>query len=573
MEFDDILNDIGVFGRFQWRLYGGVFMCSVAGSVVNLAQVFVGGDMDHWCHAPELEHLNCSSAEWPGGEQQCMEMMKSIAIPHATSSTDEYERCIRYDLTGVEASWTSSLGGWETSDYTNDTIACDEGWVYDTSQFQTTIISEFDLVCNKRSLPDLAQSMFYVGMLLGSAIFGAMSDRYGRYRTYVICVTLGMLSTFLTAASNSYAMYTIVRTIAGGAGMGVYLVVFTLFSEFVGPSKRTFVSYILSFWIAIGLISLGGLAYLIRQWRLLMFVLGLPALIVCACIPLVTESPRWLISKGRFTEAEAIIRKVAYVNGKDLPKDYFRKWEKSEKQLEESQTNKGSATDLLFNRDIRIKTLNLMWVWCVVSLVYYGLSLNTGALGGDIYVSFIISSVIEMPAHLYVLFALDWFGRKPNLCGSLILGGISCIVSVFIPLGAWRTTVVMLGKFFISISFTSLYIFTVEQYPTPVRNMGLGLCSTFARLGSISAPLILISQDYWKPLPYVIFGVFAITGGLCTLALPETAGRNLPESVNEKTQIFDDTLDNETPTIDNSDQMSTKKNHFALDNSSFIIDT
>ena len=70
------------------------------------------------------------------------------------------------------------------------------------------------------------------------------------------------------------------------------------------------------------------------------------------------------------------------------------------------------------------------------------------------------------------------------------------------------------------------------------RNMGLGLCSTFARLGSISAPLILIFQDYWKPLPYVIFGVFAVTGGLCTLALPETAGRNLPESVNEKTQML-----------------------------------
>lgn len=69
------------------------------------------------------------------------------------------------------------------------------------------------------------------------------------------------------------------------------------------------------------------------------------------------------------------------------------------------------------------------------------------------------------------------------------------------------------------------------------RNAGLGMCSSFGRLGSITSPLIFIIGDLWAPLPFVVFGVLAIIGGLLSLLLPETKGKNLADNIKEGEQL------------------------------------
>ena len=49
----------------------------------------------------------------------------------------------------------------------------------------------------------------------------------------------------------------------------------------------------------------------------------------------------------------------------------------------------------------------------------------------------------------------------------------------------------MTGKFLISMTFAIAYLYTAELFPTKVRNLAVGLASTFARIGSISAPYIV----------------------------------------------------------------------------------
>ncbi len=63
------------------------------------------------------------------------------------------------------------------------------------------------------------------------------------------------------------------------------------------------------------------------------------------------------------------------------------------------------------------------------------------------------------------------------------------------------------------------------------------MCSALGRVGSISAPLIFIIGDFWEPLPFVLFGVLSIVGGLMALLLPETLGKNLPETIEEGEQF------------------------------------
>ena len=64
--------------------------------------------------------------------------------------------------------------------------------------------------------------------------------------------------------------------------------------------------------------------------------------------------------------------------------------------------------------------------------MYYGLSQSTGSLGVDFYLSFFISGAIEVPAYIYIWIALDRIGRKPNLSVPYIIGGIACIVAIFL---------------------------------------------------------------------------------------------------------------------------------------------
>ena len=67
----------------------------------------------------------------------------------------------------------------------------------------------------------------------------------------------------------------------------------------------------------------------------------------------------------------------------------------------------------------------------VVSMVYYGLSLNTGNLGGDFYLNFTISGLVEFPAYTLCLLLLDRIGRKWLHCSTMVLGGLACISTVF----------------------------------------------------------------------------------------------------------------------------------------------
>ena len=52
-------------------------------------------------------------------------------------------------------------------------------------------------------------------------------------------------------------------------------------------------------------------------------------------------------------------------------------------------------------------------------------------------------------------------------------------------------TIAMVGKFLISMTFAIAYLYTAELFPTKVRNVAVGTASTFARIGSMSAPYIV----------------------------------------------------------------------------------
>ncbi|XP_010782425.1 solute carrier family 22 member 13-like [Notothenia coriiceps] len=91
------------------------------------------------------------------------------------------------------------------------------------------------------------------------------------------------------------------------------------------------------------------------------------------------------------------------------------------------------------------------------------------------------------------------------------------------------TVVAVVGKFAATTSFSIVYVYTAELYPTTLRQNGVGLNSMCARVAGILAPPIRLLEVYHWTIPMLIYGIVPITaGGLCLL-LPETLNVELQD--------------------------------------------
>ena len=248
------------------------------------------------------------------------------------------------------------------------------------------------------------------------------------------------------------------------------------------------------------------------------------------------ESPRWLIANGKTEAARKIIEAAAETNKVKLSPEVWREdTEDTEEKAESDQPVYGPLD--LFRRSQLVITLPLFFCWPVVTMLYYGLSLSADKIQmtENVYLSFILVSLIEIPSHLLVPLIIDVWGRKPIFFLALFVPGICCIVAAFLTPGTAIFAILTLGaKAAVTGAFNVTYIYTAELFPTSIRATAVGACSTMARVGGALAPIIgkyLIELGTISEIvPLCLFGGFGLAGGLCALLLPDTVGFPLPST-------------------------------------------
>eukprot|EP00057_Strongylocentrotus_purpuratus_P035012 XP_797406.1 PREDICTED: organic cation transporter protein-like [Strongylocentrotus purpuratus] len=494
-----------------------------------MISVFINAPVDHWCATPEWGP-RCK--QYGLSEEACELAQKEGSIPSNYTSDGEleYAQCEKYNVSGV-GFWP----GIDPSNYSSGTMSCDNGWVYDDSQYNTTTVSDFDLVCGNGDLTQVSQSIYYGGTLAGSIFFGILSDVIGRWWTLLLTNLVSLVSGVVIVFSPNWWFFATMRFFMGFGNIPFKLTLYVIGTEYIGPSKRSLV-ILITISYAVGYMFLALPAYYIRSWRLLTLTMTLPLLSLFIFFIWLPESARWLISVGKYDKAEKVITKVAEVNKVKLQKPLFTV-EFMEEQERIRKEHRPTGLDLIRTPRMRMRTINLVFIWMVTGMVYHGLSLNSSNLGTNNYVAFAITGGIEIPAYIMDIFIVEFFGRRLSLFFCLMLGGVACLSTAFIPTGVALTTVAMIGKFGISGAFAIIFLYTVELYPTNIRGIAMGSCSMFSRVATISAPLVLILAKYWDPLPIVIYGSLSVIASLSALALPETRGKKLPETLEEGEQF------------------------------------
>ncbi|XP_065332328.1 organic cation transporter protein [Cloeon dipterum] len=505
-DIDNLMGHIGEFGKYQMRQFLLHILAGGTAGVHMLSLVTVAATPDHRCLVDGVESAFNATYNDP-------DMRQYIPVVDG-----EFDSCHLYDSN-------------------NDTITCNQ-WVYDNQYYRSSRVIDWNMICDHRWMAAVSQSVFMFGVFTGAVVLGSLADRFGRKTIFCLSGLLQLILGVSVAFFSEYYSFLFMRYLLGIFGSaGAYITGFVLTMELVGPSKRTIcgISFQASFALGVMLVALWGA--LIGDRVMLQVVYGLHSLLIIPHYWIMDESPRWLWSQGRIHEAVSIVEKAAKMNGQDAPDRafYVSRGMSGMRTKEEMELNapKAGIIDLVRTPNLRAKTLNCALNWFANSIVYYGLSLNTGKLLGNPYLMLFIVGLVEWPSYIATVLLMDRTGRRSLISSTMLLGGFACLLAVFIPNGTVVTVIVMVGKFFIAASFAIIYNYTAEMFPTVVRNTALGVGSMCARLSGALTPMIGLLDSLDKTLPTVIFASLALLAGALALFLPETAGKPMPQTLEE----------------------------------------
>ena len=136
-------------------------------------------------------------------------------------------------------------------------------------------------------------------------------------------------------------------------------------------------------------------------------------------------------------------------------------------------------------------------------------------------------------------------GRRPSTFYMEVVAGVSLMALLVVP-DSYKSVFAIfpqIGKFALAAAYGGIYIYSAEIFPTTIKNFGIGVCSSIARIaGVISQFIEMIPNSRFcveneeincKKIPYVIYGVLTIVGCLLMFFLPETNGQTSPENIEE----------------------------------------
>ena len=284
----------------------------------------------------------------------------------------------------------------------------------------------------------------------------------------------------------------------------------------------------------------GVVAYVGQSWRVIWWY---GALLNAFIIPIwlyLSESPRWLLAKGKYNEAKKSISYAANLNNAIVPEHVMNEIieEAKKKNQMQSQRRRLGANIRFYRSGTIWKNLWLIYLaWFATLMVHFGLLRRSVRQDtGDIYVNFFLMDSTELIAIVISLLTINRLGRRTLLvlsCG--IGGGFIVVGQITSTLGYKIATVWLLfvAKTCASISNQVFTVYVAELFPTDIRNTALGSGNTFGRLGALCGSL-LVNSPLLAHYDLAILGLSYLVATVAVfILLPETNGCSMPETMDD----------------------------------------
>ena len=355
-------------------------------------------------------------------------------------------------------------------------------------------------------------TLFFLGMMVGAALFGRLADRFGRRRVLIFTVAVDALFGFASVFAPSFEVLLALRFVTGAAVGGTLPVDYAMMAEFLPPRNRgRWLVMLEGFWaigtVVVALVAWAASAYgYAEAWRAIFMATAVPALIGVGLRVFVPESPMYLIKTGRVAEARTVLSRLLEINGRP-PLD---------RDADIALPQHGETTGL-FSPSLKRRTLLMLAVWFLVSLSYYGVfTWMPPRLAGEGFgfvrgYGFLLAlALAQLPSYALAAWGVETVGRKPTLIAFLLLSAAGCGLFALASSAILIGTALMVMSFALLGSWGALYAYTPELYPTASRATGMGAAGAMARLGGLLAPTLIA---------YLVTQSFALAVGLFALLL------------------------------------------------------
>jgi len=394
-------------------------------------------------------------------------------------------------------------------------------------------------------IPDMTRSSFatapqmalvgsatLIGLFLGTLAQGEFTDRFGRKTVYQFNLLLYGTATIAAAFAPDYTWLAIGRFIAG-IGLGAEQpLCFAYAGEYAPKAIRgRFIAGVqliggACVWPITTLFALSFRDTL--GWRGCWIVIGICALIVFVFRFSLPESPRWLATHGQGKRALDLLESMGIA--RPPPGEIL---------IEDAASDTHTDPFVVVFRHYRGRVLAGM----VCFVAFFGVALGLGAWLPSMIaergmtitksLTYTLGMQLAFPcASLFMMFALERFGRKITATSAFVLAGVFAVG--FVNAGT-NTTLLIVGFcmiFFIQLAGNSMQIFCSEVFPTNARASGFGLAQSAGRVGTafIIPAILWIQTGYGVGTVFICVAiVLVIAATTVNLIGPETRGLSLDE--------------------------------------------
>jgi OCT family organic cation transporter-like MFS transporter 4/5 len=330
-----------------------------------------------------------------------------------------------------------------------------------------------------------------------------ISDKYGRLSSAKVSLTLKILAGVGQIFSPNIYFYFIARFFIGFAMYGTYLNGYVLIAEWVGPKIRGKMAVMPDTGYCIGDLVLPWIFYHIpNYYKIESNVVTIQFFLSIGYVFVVKVSPRLQLIHGKYEEAEETLRKAAREKGLYSVDEINRRIKKLEKFMrkeqefiEKQRLDQNSIFAFWKDKNILKTTLILYFSWFSFGLVAFRSFFNVQNLGGSLHFNSFTTSISRAISVALLYFVIQRFDRR-SLMRTVM---ISKAAVFLLLLRCTFNDVLLLPRIlFHNISsiagwldYAIIYIYSTEFFPTTLRQRSIGICSVFARIGSMIAPFIL----------------------------------------------------------------------------------
>lgn len=322
--YEDVLPLLGSFGKYQRRTYFMLCLPIILCGLHMFVGVFLLANPDHRCKLPDEQY------------NQSFDISKEVWRENYPIDplTGDFSKC---------------------SFHKNSSEAHCDSWIYDNSKFKENVVTDWNLVCEKSYLRATASSILLLGDLVGSVVFGHLSDTIGRKPVFFMCLIIQLLFGVLGGLSPEYITFSISRMLVGAASNGVFLASYVISFEMVGPKYRLFAGQVFMMFFSCGYMLTAAFGYFIDYWRYLQIAISLPGVLFLTYWWIISESARWLFVQNRQNDAMDVLKKAAKVNQVEIPKEILDKLIEPEigEKVDVKNVKKVSILDIFRHPNLR----------------------------------------------------------------------------------------------------------------------------------------------------------------------------------------------------------------------------